>query len=110
MLKIKNDKWEEFCEKAESLGFDKLLCGGLYKIEDCFIYPKGSYKNGDAVCCTKDCLLINVSINTNLGLSSMHEIILTFSNMVGQPITEVSRRKQYDILFDLIQMGYVEKV
>jgi hypothetical protein len=52
-------------------------------------------------------LAVNAS---SIGIENEHEIIITFANMIGERITTVARKKQYDILFDLIQMGYVEKV
>ena len=103
MLKIKDEKWKEFCENAESLGFDKFDNCGKY----CFTAPKGLYKIGDPLSAKKDSVLVNSS---SCGSGNEHEIIMTFSNMIGAPVFEVAKRKQFDILFDLIQMGYVEKV
>lgn len=103
MLKIKDDKWEEFCEKAESLGFDKFDNYGRV----CFTAPKGVYKIHDPLSHEKDSVLVNAS---SCGSGNKHEIIMTFSNMFGAPVVEVAERKQFGILFDLIQMGYVEKV
>ena len=107
MLKIKDDKWEDFCEKAESLGFEKFNNIGIFGNNFCFIYPKGVFSVGDTFANGSDCLAINAS---SIGIENEHEIIITFANMIGERITTVARKKQYDILFDLIQMGYVEKV
>lgn len=103
MLKIKDDKWEEFCEKAESIGFDKFDNYGRF----CFTAPKGMYHLGEPLSHNKDCLLVNAS---SCGSQNAHEIIMNFSDMLGAPVVEVAIRKQFDILFDLIKMGYVEKV
>lgn len=107
MLKIKDEMWGEFCEKAEELGFDKFLSLGYDRKDFCLVYPKGTYKEHDCIREGEDCLIINAS---SLGYKSEHEIVLTFSNMLGSTFVSIAQRKQYDKLFELFELGYVEKI
>lgn len=75
MLRIKAEKWNEFCEKAESLGFNKTK--DSYGINEYF-----SYGNLD-ICA-----------------------VWGFISICGKDVSGLAEI----MLFDLITLGYVEKV
>lgn len=82
MLRIKTDKWKEFCNNAESLGF--------IKIENSITCNFEEYSRINIIIQTKGCNARYLQILTDYDITIENSFI--------------------DCLYDLISQGYVENV